>query len=125
MPKKVLIIEDEKSLREALVDVLRLKNFLPFSAKNGLEGVKLAIEEHPKLILLDLIMPKMDGMTTLKKIRENAWGKNVPIIILTNLNVTHEQYVADAIKNKSTFYLIKSDWKLFDIVKKIEEILAV
>jgi len=118
--KKILIIEDERSLREALVDILSLKNFQPLSAKNGKEGVKIALKEHPNLILLDLIMPKMDGKTVIKKIREDAWGQNVPIIILTNLSVTNEQFVTDAVAHKSTHYLIKSDWKLHDIVKKIE-----
>jgi DNA-binding response OmpR family regulator len=124
MPKKILIIEDERSLREALVDILRLKNFQTLSAKNGKDGVRIALREHPELILLDLIMPKMDGMAAFKKIREDIWGEKVPIIILTNLNITHEQFVADAITHKSTYYLIKSDWKLHDIVKKIEEIFA-
>lgn len=112
----ILVIEDEKSLRGALVDVLRLNDFLPLEARNGREGVDLAFSTHPELILLDLIMPEMDGITVLKKIRENAWGKNVPIIILTNLS---NGFVDDP----ATQYLIKSDWKLHDIMKKIEEIL--
>jgi CheY-like chemotaxis protein len=117
--KTILIIEDEKSLRGAIVDILRLKNFLPLEAKNGREGVKLALSKHPALILLDIIMPEMDGITALKKIREDAWGGKIPIIILTNLSATNEQTVDDIM----THYLIKSDWKLHDIVKKIEEIL--
>ena len=120
-PKKtILVIEDEKSLRGAIADILRLKNFLCREAKNGREGVALALATHPELILLDLIMPEMDGRIALKKIREDAWGQNVPIIILTNLSSTNEQFTNDA----STHYLIKSDWKLHDIVKKIEELLA-
>jgi DNA-binding response OmpR family regulator len=121
--KTILIVEDEKILRDAVTDILRLKNFLPLGAKNGKEGVELALSKHPDLILLDLIMPAMDGMAALKKIRKNAWGKKVPIIILTNLSATKEQPIDDAAANKSTHYLIKSDWKLHDIVKKIEETL--
>jgi DNA-binding response OmpR family regulator len=117
------VVEDEKILRDAVVDILRLKNFLPLEARNGNEGVALALKEHPDLILLDLIMPAMDGMAAFKKIREGAWGKNVPIIILTNLSATKEQLADDMVTNASTYYLIKSDWKLHDIVKKIEEIL--
>jgi DNA-binding response OmpR family regulator len=121
--KTILVVEDEKILRDAVVDILRLKNFLPLEARNGNEGVALALKEHPDLILLDLIMPAMDGMAAFKKIREGAWGKNVPIIILTNLSATKEQLADDMVTNASTYYLIKSDWKLHDIVKKIEEIL--
>jgi len=121
--KTILVVEDERILRDAVVDILRLKNFLPLEAKNGNEGMNLALAKHPDLILLDLIMPAMDGMAVLKKIREDAWGKKVPIIILTNLSATKEQPVDGAETNRSTYYLIKSDWKLHDIVKKIEEIL--
>ena len=122
---KILIIEDERSLREALVDILRIKKFLPMAAKNGKIGVSLALKEHPQLILLDLIMPEMDGMEAFKMIREDAWGTNVPIIILTNLSATNKQFGADVVTQKATHYLIKSDWKLHDIVKKIEDILKI
>jgi DNA-binding response OmpR family regulator len=121
--KTILVVEDEKILRDAVTDILRLKNFLPLGAKNGKEGVKLALSKHPDLILLDLIMPAMDGMAAFKKIREDAWGEKVPIIILTNLSATKEQPADNTATNKATHYLIKSDWKLHDIVKKIEEIL--
>lgn len=121
--KTILVVEDEKMLRDAVVDILRLKNFLPLEARNGDEGVERAFKKHPDLILLDLIMPAMNGLTALKKIRQDTWGKKVPIIILTNMSATKEQPVDDVATNKSTQYLIKSDWKLHDIVKKIEKTL--
>jgi len=123
--KTILIVEDEKSLRDAIVDILRLKNFLPIEAKNGREGVELALSKHPDLILLDLIMPEMDGMTALKMIREGIWGEKVPIIILTNLSAINGHVLADELAHRPTHYLIKSDWKLHDIIKKIEGILEV
>lgn len=122
--KTILIVEDEKSLRGAMVDILRRKNFTPLSAKNGREGVDMALSKHPDLILLDLIMPEMDGMTALKIIREDAWGATVPIIILTNLSAINGNLSADAIAHRPTQYLIKSDWKLHDIIRKIERILG-
>lgn len=70
-------------------------------------------------------MPVMDGMTALKKIREDAWGEKVPVIILTNLSATKEQLLEDMVTHKSMHYLIKSDWKLHDVVKKIEEIFKI
>ena len=121
--KTVLIIEDEKYLREALVDILFLKKFLTLQAKNGKDGLRIALKKHPDLILLDIIMPEMDGMALLKKIREDEWGQKVPIIILTNLSNNTEQFLNNAEKNNITQYLIKSDWKIYDIAKKIEEIL--
>jgi two-component system response regulator MprA len=121
---KILVIEDEKSLRDAMVDILHLKKFIALEAKNGKEGVETAFREHPDLILLDLIMPEMDGMTALKKIRENAWGKKVPIIILTNLSAINGNVADDARTHTPTHYLIKADWKLHDIVGKIEKLLS-
>jgi DNA-binding response OmpR family regulator len=125
--KTILVVEDEKSLREALVDILTMKDFIAIEAKNGREGAELALLNHPDLILLDIIMPEMDGMATLKKIRESAWGVNIPVIILTNLSTVKnkEQLVDDKVASRPTYYLIKSDWKLLDIVKKIEKILAI
>ena len=121
--KTVLVVEDEKSLRDAIVDILHIKKFATLEAKNGREGVELALTKHPDFILLDIVMPEMDGMTALKKIREDGWGEKVPVIILTNLSATSEQLVEDVVTHKPIHYLIKSDWKLHNVVKKIEEIL--
>jgi CheY-like chemotaxis protein len=121
--KTILVVEDEKSLCDAIMDILRRKGFLPLEAKNGEEGVAIALAKHPDLILLDLLMPVMDGMTALKKIREDSWGKDVPVIILTNLSATDERLVNDMITHKPMHYLVKSDWKIHDVVDKIEEIL--
>lgn len=121
--KTILVVEDEKSLRDAITDALRLNDFVPLEAKNGREGVELALSQHPDLILLDLVMPEMDGMTALTKIRQDAWGAHVPVIILTNRSVANEQRADDTITHKVADYLIKSDWKIHDIVQKIEAVL--
>ena len=121
--KTILVVEDDKSLRAAIVDFLTIKKFTTLEARNGREGVEVALAKHPDLILLDLVMPEMDGMTALKKIREDAWGASVSVIILTNLSATSEQLVNDMVTHKPMHYLIKSDWKLNDVVGKIEEIL--
>ena len=117
--KTILIIEDERSLREALRDKLTREGFSTLEAKNGEEGLDVALREHPELILLDIVMPVMDGMTMLKQLRENAWGKNVKIIILTNLSDIEK--IADSVKNEVYDYLVKTDWKLEDVVTKIRE----
>lgn len=118
--KTILVVEDEKSLRDAIVDILHFREFIHIDeAKNGKEGLKSALLNHPDIILLDLIMPDMDGATALKKIREDSWGKNVPVIILTNLSSRTEEGTS----NPLTQYLIKSDWKIHDIAGRIEDIL--
>ncbi len=121
--RKILIIEDENNLRTAIVDVLHAEKFATLEAENGKEGVKLALREHPDLILLDLLMPEMDGMTAFEKIRQDSWWAKVPVIILTNINPSDEKLVQDVIAYEPLFYLIKSDWKLHDIAQKIKELL--
>lgn len=123
--KTILVVEDEKSLRDAVVDILLLKNFLPLKARNGREGVEMALTQHPDLILLDLIMPEMDGMTALQKIREDAWGANVPVIILTNLSDSNKRKAEAMATNDRLLYIIKSDKKLHDIVRQIETMVGI
>jgi DNA-binding response OmpR family regulator len=122
--KKVLVVEDEKSLRCAMVDILNLKNYTAIEACDGQLAVELALSEHPDLILLDLIIPKIDGMAALKIIREDVWGKDVPVIILTNLSMTSEKIVEDVVLHKPLHYLVKLDWKIHDVIKKVEEALV-
>jgi len=120
--KKILIVEDERSLSQALVDKLTREGFATLTAKNGEEGLEVALHEHPDLILLDIVMPKMDGMTMLKKLRnKNEWGKKVPVIILTNLTSDNEQRVRDITETEPTYYLVKADWKIEDVVIKVRE----
>jgi DNA-binding response OmpR family regulator len=115
----ILIVDDEISLLTALRDKLTRENFATLEAKNGEEGLEIALSEHPDLILLDIVMPKMDGMAMLKKLREDAWGKNAKVIMLTNLSDIKN--VVNAINQQSYDYLVKSDWKLEDVVAKIRQ----
>jgi len=117
--KTILIVDDDISASRALVNTFKFEKFNVLVAKNGEEGLKLALEKHPDIILLDIIMPKMDGLLILGKLREDNWGKDVPVIVLTNLNEI--EATARAVKNGAYDFLIKSDWKLEDIVKKVKE----
>jgi DNA-binding response OmpR family regulator len=120
--KKILIVEDESSLRNALRDKLMLEGFIALEAKDGEEGLEVALRDHPDLILLDIIMPKMDGLTMLKKLREDVWGKNTKVILLTNLS--DNERVSEALLQGSYDYLVKSDWKIGDVVAKIRSRLS-
>lgn len=117
--KTILVVEDEISLRSALRDKLTREGFAILEAKNGEEGLGVSLREHPDLILLDIVMPVMDGMTMLKKLREDTWGKTAKVIILTNLSESVK--VAEVMAQGSFDYLVKSDWKLEDVVKKVKE----
>ncbi len=123
--KKILIVEDERPLSQALVKKLTLEGFATLTAKNGEEGLGVALREHPDLILLDIAMPIMDGLTMMKKLRqENEWGKHVPIILLTNLSADDDKINQAITDNEPAYYLVKSNWTISDLVEKIRERLS-
>jgi DNA-binding response OmpR family regulator len=119
--KIILIIEDEIPLRDALGYKLKKEGFNVLEAKNGNDGLKLSVVEHPDLIILDLLMPRMDGMTMLRKLREDKWGKTVPVIILTNLPSADEKRNKDITELEPTYYFMKVDKHIEEIVEKIKE----
>lgn len=122
---KVLVIEDEPPMREAIVDTLTQHGFATLTSDNGKDGLDLALREHPNLILLDIFMPKMDGLTVLETLRNDSWGHDVPVIILTNLNPEADQTIKSILDHKPAFYLIKSNVTLEAIVTKIKEVLKI
>jgi DNA-binding response OmpR family regulator len=117
--KQILIVEDEKMLLDALSDKLNSEGFSALKAENGVEGLEAALQKHPDLILLDIMMPKMDGMAMLKELRKDAWGENVPVIMLTNLS--DEKSISEALSDKVTDYLVKSDLNINEISKIIKD----
>lgn len=117
--KKILIVEDDESLSHIISVKLKNENFLTVIAQNGQAGLDMALAEKPDLILLDIVMPVMDGIAMLKKLRQDNWGFNVPVIILTNL--TEADKTAEALEHGVHDFLVKSDWKLEDIVRKVNE----
>ncbi len=122
---KILIVEDEAVICKAYADELRDENFLVLTAMNGRDGLELAFREKPDFILLDILMPIMDGLTMMDKLREkDLYGKNVPIILLTNLSASEDKIIKAITKNEPAYYLVKSDWNLSDVVEKIKERLA-
>jgi len=119
--KILLVVEDDLSLGKALVNKFSKENFNILEAKNGEEGLEMALKNNPALILLDIVMPKMDGITMLKKLREDEMGKKIPVIFLTNL--TDAEHTPNLIDKNVVGYLIKTDWTLKDIVNKVKSIL--
>jgi two-component system response regulator VicR len=126
--KKILVIEaveDDSSLRNLLRDKFTAEGFSVIEANDGEEGFRAALSQRPDLILLDIIMPKMDGITMMRKLRqENEWGKSVPIIILTNLSADDEKINLAITKDEPAYYLVKSNWTISDLVEKVRERLS-
>lgn len=116
---KILIIEDEKVLLKALVTKFTAEGFDVITAKDGKAGLDKAIDEKPDIMLVDIILPEMDGVTMLENLRKDEWGKTAKAIILTNL--ADEAKLEEARSNNVNDYLIKSDWKLEDVVKRVRE----
>ena len=116
--KKILIIENEPATRKVLSDKLSREKFFVIQASNGQDGLNLALAEHPDLILLDVFMPKMNGLEVINELHKDVWGTNVPVIILSNLN--DESEIIEQIKHTQYEYLIKTNLNLATLVDKIK-----
>jgi CheY-like chemotaxis protein len=122
MSQKILVVDDEQDLRDALSEALIDAGYEVVKATNGQECVELALVHKPDLILLDIMMPHMDGHQALKEIRKDPWGKNVKVLMLTvSGDPTH---ISNAVAFGSDDYLIKSNTSLSDILKKVKQALA-
>ena len=117
--KTILIVDDEPSLSSALLDVFSRSGYDVIMAENGEQGLKSAKNNHPDIILLDIIMPVMDGSTMLAKLRQDTWGKQAKVIMLTNLSAPEEE--AASLSKNVEDYIIKSDWKIKDVVDLVNK----
>ena len=121
--KKILIIEDKEAMQKAISEAFVNQEFTTLTANDGEEGLAVSLREHPDLILLDILMPKMDGMIMLQKLRQDEWGKGVPVIILTNVSPNANSVINAVLENNPAYYLVKSDVKLEGIVEKVKDVL--
>lgn len=121
MPKTILFIEDESALQKTFGEVLNQEGYQMISALDGEIGLRLAKDKKPDLILLDLILPKVNGFDVLKKLKEDKGTKDIPVIVLTNLEEMGD--VDKAIKSGATTYLVKASYSLKEVVEKIKKAL--
>lgn len=119
--KKILFIEDESALQKSMGDVLRKEGYKVFSALNGEVGLREAMAEIPDLILLDLILPQKDGFEVFSALKKNEKTKNIPVIVLTNLEQMED--VEKALELGAKTYLVKANYTLSEVVEKIKEII--
>ena len=116
---KILFIEDEPTLQKAVGEILGQEGFEVLSALDGEAGLELIKKEKPDLVLLDLILPKKDGFTVLKEMKEDENLKDIPVIVLTNLEGMGD--VERAMSLGATTYLVKANYELDDVIKMIKE----
>lgn len=119
--KKILIVEDDKDFLFILQVNFRNEGFFVITAKDGQEGLDLAAKEKPDLILLDILMPKMDGIEVAKQIKKN--GANIPIIFLTNVSDINQISKAEEIGPSD--YIIKSDMSVEGVVEQAKKRLGI
>ncbi len=116
--KKILVVEDEMAYAKILHDQLTAGGYEVIDAKDGMEGLKLALDKKPDLILLDLILPRVGGLKMLNILRRFKWGEKVFVFILTNINESVNE--SEAMNNKASKYMIKSDIKLENLLENIK-----
>jgi two-component system alkaline phosphatase synthesis response regulator PhoP len=114
--KKILIVDDTKSYLWILTQSFMEAGFTVATAENGEEGLAAVIEEKPDLILLDVTMPKMDGITMSGKLKES--GSQVPIIFLTNMG--DMKHISEAAGN-AVDYIVKADISVDDVVARVKD----
>ncbi len=120
--KKILVIDDDVNLNTVLVSKLNISGFEAIGATNGEEGIQKAFSVHPDIILLDLLMPGIDGLEVLKRLRQDQWGKQVKIIMLTLVDKLDA--ISDAVTNNASGYLIKTNYSLDQMVEEMKHTLA-
>ncbi|MBN1901654.1 response regulator [Candidatus Sumerlaeota bacterium] len=117
MPHTILAIDDENDVLLIIKTALSSQGYKVLTASNGYDGLALAEDNCPDLILLDLRMPEMDGMEVLEKLRDNEKTQKIPIIILTG--ISEKKQIRDALDKGITYYIVKP-FECQDLISKID-----
>ena len=117
----ILTVEDNDDLREAIAAALGNAGYRVLTAVNGAEGVALALKEHPDVILMDIMMPELNGHEAVQKIREDVWGQHAKIIFLTSQSAAEN--IVHAVESGSEAFIVKPHTSLAEIVQKVREVL--
>lgn len=119
--KHILLVEDDNFLANIYKTKFEMEGFKVSVAENGELGLKDAVKKQPDIILLDILLPKMDGFTVLEHLKDEEVTKNIPVVLLTNLGQKDD--VEKGLKLGAVDYLIKAHFKPSETVEKIRKIL--
>ncbi len=119
---KVLIIEDEAFLRQTIAAKLKEKGHQVIESDNGKDGLELSLNSGADIILLDIILPSVDGLSILSHLRQDPRSKTTPVIILTNL--AEDDKVKEAEHMGAQAYIVKANSNLEDVIQLTEDELA-
>lgn len=117
--KKILIVEDDNFLVGLYTTKFELEGFEVYTAEDGEKGYKTAKEKKPDIILLDILLPKLDGFEVLKKLKKGADTKSIPVILLTNLSQKND--VQKGLDLGAVDYLIKAHFMPSEVVLKVNK----
>lgn len=120
--KTILFVEDESALQKTFGKVLEEEGFQVVPALDGDVGLKLAKLRKPDLILLDLILPRINGFEVLREIKQDPELRHIPVIVLTNLETMDN--VDKAIELGAKTYLVKANYSLKEVINKVKETLG-
>ena len=115
--KTILLVEDEAPVVMVMKNALEKEGYEVITGQDGFEGLRLALEKHPDLILTDLLMARMGGMDMIREIRKDEWGKKAEIIILTN--VADVKTLDEAMSQGAFNYIVKGDSSMESVVAKV------
>ncbi len=121
MPK-IVVAEDDKLISNSLCDALKVEGYEPIPAYDGEEAVAKIVETKPDLVLLDIMMPKKDGISVLREIKSNPETERTSVIVLTNIGDV--ETISKIVEAGGADYLLKSDQSVDDIIRKVKEVLA-
>ncbi len=119
---QILIVEDTESILELYTTAFTNAGFGVLKAKNGEEGVKLALIHHPDAILMDIVMPGMNGHDAVEKIRLDPWGRDAKVVFLTNMS--DAENVVRAVENGSDEYIVKANTDVKEVVNKVRMVIG-
>jgi DNA-binding response OmpR family regulator len=122
--KTVLIVDDDIDFSSMLKEVLEAEGLTVIVEHDGVSGVAKALELKPDLVMFDFMMPRLSGVAALTQIREDAWGKNVPAVLLTNMGTTEAMGAVQANPGIPTRCLLKTDLTLDQIAEQVMWLLA-
>jgi DNA-binding response OmpR family regulator len=119
--KRILLVEDDRFLRRACEASLRQRGFTVIAAIDGEEGLRLARADHPDLILLDLLMPKLSGVEVLRALKADPDTKAIPVLILSNSS--REQDVSEVAGLGAVDYWVKANLSLKELGERVARLL--
>jgi len=120
---KILLVEDDNFLLNMYADKFRSEGFEVYIADNGVKALKLTKEKLPDVILLDVMLPKMDGFEVLQELKKDASTRNIPVILLTNLSQKEE--VKRGHDLGADDFLIKAHFMPQEVVDKVKTVLKI